>query len=105
MRRRRRDEDGGQPIVPMRKPTLGHGSIVTSSIREKAVHPTLQPTQQAHSRRGLLTAMTAAGLLGAGTARTAAPARVTSNDKRRSLYQAQAGEVQTFYRVNRYPAK
>jgi hypothetical protein len=70
-----------------------------------AVDPKLQPASHALARRGLLAAMTSAGLLGPGTARTSSPERATSNDKRRSLYQAHSAEVQTFYRVNRYPAK
>ena len=52
---------------------------------------------------------TAAGL--AATLGTTTPASATSQqlaarrDKRRPQYQADSPEVQTFYRVNRYPAK
>jgi hypothetical protein len=51
-------------------------------------------------------------VLGAGTAAgtiapLAAPATETADTakKRRARYQANSPEVQTFYRVNRYPAK
>jgi hypothetical protein len=46
-----------------------------------------------------------AGLLGPAIARASSPGQPASNDKRRSLYQPRSAEVQTFYRVNRYPAK
>jgi hypothetical protein len=59
-------------------------------------------------RRDLLRALAA----GAGAAAASAPplaARATdsvdANKKQRARYQADSPEVQTFYRVNRYPAK
>jgi hypothetical protein len=49
---------------------------------------------------------------GAGAAATSAPPlaaaatpSVDNNKKQRARYQADSPEVQTFYRVNRYPAK
>lgn len=60
-------------------------------------------------RRDLLAGVTTAGL--AATLGTSTPAPATSRqlaarrDKRRPQYQADSPEVQTFYRVNRYPAK
>jgi hypothetical protein len=60
-------------------------------------------------RRDLLAGVTTAGL--AATLGTSTPAPATSGqlaarrDKRRPQYQADSPEVQTFYRVNRYPAK
>jgi hypothetical protein len=60
-------------------------------------------------RRDLLAGVTTAGL--AATLGATTPALATSRqlaarrDKRRPQYQADSPEVQTFYRVNRYPAK
>ena len=57
-------------------------------------------------RRDLLLAVTvsgaAAAAIGATSTRTPAELR---RDKRRPQYQANSPEVQTFYRVNRYPVK
>ncbi len=57
-------------------------------------------------RRDLLLAVTAAG---AATALGAAPTPPTPaerrRDKRKPQYQANSPEVQTFYRVNKYPVK
>jgi hypothetical protein len=60
-------------------------------------------------RRDLLAGVTTAGL--AATLGTTTPAPAASRqlaarrDKRRPQYQPDSPEVQTFYRVNRYPAK
>jgi hypothetical protein len=60
-------------------------------------------------RRDLLAGVTTAGV--AATLGTTTPAPAASRqlaarrDKRRPQYQADSPEVQTFYRVNRYPAK
>jgi hypothetical protein len=46
--------------------------------------------------------------IGAATATTSASTTVEAEDfpdKRKARYQADSPEVQTFYRVNRYPAK
>jgi hypothetical protein len=61
-------------------------------------------------RRDLLAGVTTAGLAATlGTTTTPAPAAspqlAARRDKRRPQYQADSPEVQTFYRVNRYPAK
>ena len=59
------------------------------------------------ARRGLLRLLTA----GAGAAalsaapRAAAPQAADTAKRQRARYQANSPEVQTFYRVNRYPAK
>jgi hypothetical protein len=59
-------------------------------------------------RRDLLRTLTTVGVAAVATAgsdRPAAAETATSNrGKRRSLYQANAAEVKTFYRVNGYPA-
>ena len=58
-------------------------------------------------RRGLLRAMiTGAAATAAITAIVREPTAAkpsTTNDKRRARYQPNSTEVQTFYRVNRYP--
>lgn len=52
------------------------------------------------------TAGVAAALGGASSTAPAASAQLTARrDKRRPQYQPDSPEVQTFYRVNRYPAK
>ena len=51
----------------------------------------------------VLGAGTAAGTIGQVAA--AATETVETAKKRRARYQANSPEVQTFYRVNRYPAK
>jgi hypothetical protein len=57
-------------------------------------------------RRDLLLAVTASGAAAAmGAASIPAPRAARSRDKRKPQYQANSAEVQTFYRVNRYPAK
>ena len=59
-------------------------------------------------RRGLLRVLGAgAGAAVAGAAPLAAAPTESPNTakKRRARYQANSKEVQTFYRVNRYPAK
>ncbi len=49
---------------------------------------------------------TVAVAAGAGTSTDAARADSETNDeKRKARYQANSAEVQTFYRVNRYPPK
>ncbi len=57
-------------------------------------------------RRDVLIAVTASGIaaaMGAKDVSSAAPD--DRRNKRRAQYQANSPEVQTFYRVNRYPAK
>jgi hypothetical protein len=59
-------------------------------------------------RRGLLRAMGCAAMAAAASAVPLAPAAAdTENDseKRKARYQADSPEVQTFYRVNRYPTR
>ena len=51
-------------------------------------------------RRDFLRAMGA----GAGLAVTAAAAAETDADKKKARYQANSADVQTFYKVNRYPS-
>ncbi len=52
------------------------------------------------------TAAAAAALSGASSTAPAASAQLTARrDKRRPQYQPNSAEIQTFYRVNRYPAK
>jgi hypothetical protein len=59
-------------------------------------------------RRAVLRALTGAGAAAAaGTLPPRPAAADTENDseKRKPRYQADSPEVQTFYRVNRYPAR
>jgi hypothetical protein len=62
-------------------------------------------------RRDLFLGVTvAAGAMAASSAtaasgRDASPELTARRDKRRPQYQPNAAEVQTFYRVNRYPSK
>jgi hypothetical protein len=57
-------------------------------------------------RRDLLLAVTASSAAAAmGGASTPATPAARPRDKRKPQYQANSAEVQTFYRVNRYPAK
>lgn len=56
-------------------------------------------------RRDLLLAVTVSGAVVAmGSASSPTPAE-RRRDKRKPQYQANSPEVQTFYRVNRYPVK
>ena len=56
-------------------------------------------------RRDLLLAVTVSGTVVAmGAASTPTPTELR-RDKRKPQYQANSPEVQTFYRVNRYPVK
>jgi hypothetical protein len=67
-----------------------------------------QPRNIMLRRRDLLLAVSASGVAAAanvtsiGSTRADTPLR---RDKRRPQYQAASQEVQTFYRVNRYPGK
>jgi hypothetical protein len=62
-------------------------------------------------RRDVFRVVTSAGVAAAlgGAVSSTAPAAsaqlAARRDKRRPQYQPDAAEVQTFYRVNRYPAK
>jgi anaerobic selenocysteine-containing dehydrogenase len=60
-------------------------------------------------RRDLLRGVATASVtttLGAGCSKPGSAAQDTANgDKRRPQYQPNSAEVQTFYSVNRYPAK
>jgi len=59
-------------------------------------------------RRAVLLALTGAGAAAAAVTVPLRPAAAdTENDseKRKPRYQADSPEVQTFYRVNRYPAR
>jgi hypothetical protein len=59
-------------------------------------------------RRAVLRALTGAGAAAAAATLPPRPAAAdTENDseKRKPRYQADSPEVQTFYRVNRYPAR
>ena len=56
-------------------------------------------------RRDLLLAATVAGaVVATATASSPTPSELR-RDKRKPQYQANSPEVQTYYRVNRYPAK
>jgi hypothetical protein len=56
-------------------------------------------------RRDLLLAVSVSGgVVSMGTASSLTPSEIR-RDKRKPQYQANSPEVQTFYRVNRYPVK
>lgn len=59
-------------------------------------------------RRELLRVLALGGVAAAASAAPLAPAAADSendSEKRKARYQANAPDVQAFYRVNRYPAK
>jgi hypothetical protein len=57
-------------------------------------------------RRDVLIAVTAGGVAaGMGAKAVSSAATAGRRNKRKAQYQADSPEVQTFYRVNRYPAK
>ena len=59
-------------------------------------------------RRELLRVLAVGGTAAAASAAPLVPAAADSEspaEKRKARYQANSPEVQTFYRVNRYPAK
>ena len=57
-------------------------------------------------RRDVLIAVTAGGVAAAmGAKATSSPETAARRNKRRAQYQPNSPEIQTFYRVNRYPAK
>jgi hypothetical protein len=59
-------------------------------------------------RRDVLRAVTTMGVAAVASAAPYRPAvaeAASNRGKRQSRYQANSAEVQTFYRVNRYPAK
>ena len=68
-------------------------------------------SQQQHpviGRRDVLRALTGVAVATAAGAALPAPATADSEsdrEKRKARYQADSPEVQTFYRVNRYPAR
>jgi hypothetical protein len=57
------------------------------------------------SRRDLLFAAAASGVAATGVASMSSAPAVRRSDKRKPQYRADSPEVQTFYRVNRYPVK
>ncbi len=59
-------------------------------------------------RRGVIRALTGMAVVTAAGAVPSAPAAgdtETDREKRKARYQPDSPEVQTFYRVNRYPAR
>jgi hypothetical protein len=65
-----------------------------------------EPRKITMRRRDLLLAVTASGAAAAMGAASIPPgSAVRKGDKRKPQYRANSAEVQTFYRVNRYPAK
>jgi hypothetical protein len=63
---------------------------------------------QVIGRRGILRGLTVGTVAAAASAAPRGPAAAnteTNTEKRKARYQANSPEVQTFYRVNRYPAK
>ena len=56
-------------------------------------------------RRNFLRALAAGGAAAAAPFAPAVADTETNTEKRKARYQANSPEVQTFYRVNRYPTK
>jgi hypothetical protein len=59
-------------------------------------------------RRDVLRALTGAAVAATASTAPRAPAAAdseTNSEKRKARYQANSPDVQTFYRVNRYPTK
>jgi hypothetical protein len=79
---------------------------VSSSIAEGFTMD--EPRNTKIRRRELLLAVSVAGVAAAASATSIGSSRsdaVVRRDKRKPQYQANSPEVQTFYRVNRYPGK
>jgi hypothetical protein len=67
-----------------------------------------EPRNTKIRRRDLLLAVSASGVAAAASVASigSTPSyRIVRRDKRKPQYQANSPEVQTFYRVNRYPGK
>jgi len=67
-----------------------------------------QRLDRTHDRRDVLRALTGAAVAAAASTVPLAPAATdseTNSEKLKARYQANSPDVQTFYRVNRYPAK
>ena len=67
-----------------------------------------KPTKPAIGRREFLRTLGAGATAAATAGSLAGEARAdteTNDEKRKARYKADSPEVQTFYRVNRYPAK
>jgi hypothetical protein len=67
-----------------------------------------QPRNLMLRRRDLLLAVSASGVAAAAGATSIGSTRsdaLLRRDKRKPQYQANSPEIQTFYRVNRYPGK
>jgi hypothetical protein len=67
-----------------------------------------EPRNTKIRRRDLLLAVSVSGVAAAASMTAIGSARseaIVRRDKRRPQYQASSPEVQTFYRVNRYPGK
>ena len=67
-----------------------------------------KPAKPAIGRREFLRTLGAGATVAAAAGSLASEARAdseTNDEKRKARYKADSPEVQTFYRVNRYPAK
>jgi len=83
----------------------GQLRIIGCSLADRR-SPMHEPRKFTIRRRDLLVAVTASGAAAAMGAASIPPAdAVRRRDKRKPQYRADSPEVQTFYRVNRYPAK
>ena len=72
-------------------------------LERRAMKDRTNPT---FGRRDVLRALSGAAIVAAASTAPAAPAAAdseTNSEKRKARYQANSPEVQTFYRVNRYP--
>jgi hypothetical protein len=79
------------------------GGAETIHIKAGAMKDRFNPM---FGRRDVLRAVSGAAIIAAASTAPAAPAAAdseTNSEKRKARYQANSPEVQTFYRVNRYP--
>jgi hypothetical protein len=77
-----------------------------ATILERSTLDERHKTTMIRRRDLLLVAVTATSAVAAVSAPSIPATRAArSRDKRKPQYQANSAEVQTFYRVNRYPAK
>jgi hypothetical protein len=88
-----------EPLAPRRERPALRVQIEASAMNDR-LNPTL-------ARRDLLRVLAVAGAATGATTAPLVPAAADSesnSEKRKARYQPNSAEVQTFYRVNRYPA-
>ena len=91
---------------------VGAATFVRAALAAAALHLCFarqgnmrQQVDTPIGRRDAVRALTAMALATAASTTPTAADSETDSEKRRARYQADSPEVQTFYRVNRYPAR